>query len=148
MTSTQKEESLETDPKRRIRFSRARREAFLDEFEKSGLSAVRFARLAGLRYSTFTAWQQERRKKRSEKDEVGTAAPDRTARSGMIKAPIRLLEASVESDSTAEAVRAPAPAGLSVELPGGARLRVESPLQLRLAAELISLISQTLRRPC
>jgi len=33
--------------------------------------------------------------------------------------------------------------GLVIELPGGGRVRVESPLQLRLAAELLTMMAQS-----
>ena len=36
--------------------------------------------------------------------------------------------------------------GLVIELPGGGRVRVESPLQLRLAAELLSMMAQSSNR--
>lgn len=43
----------------------ARREALLDEFERSGSSAMRFARLAGLKYSMFANWVQARHRRRA-----------------------------------------------------------------------------------
>jgi hypothetical protein len=58
MTSTQNDESLlKADIRGRVLVSRKRREALLDEYEKSGLSGERFARLAGICYSTFAAWR-------------------------------------------------------------------------------------------
>jgi len=39
-------------------------------------------------------------------------------------------------------------AGLTVELPAGARVVLESPLQVRLAAELLTLLGQSARRSC
>jgi hypothetical protein len=149
MTSTQNDESLlKADIRGRVQVSRKRREALLDEYEKSGLSGARFARLAGICYSTFAAWRQKRRNTRVGKNEMKGVTPPPFLESQVIEAPIQLLEASVESPGSAGANRLAMPAGLTVELPGGARLQVESPIQLRLAAELIALTNQTLRRPC
>jgi hypothetical protein len=149
MTSTQNEESLlKADIRGRVQVSRKRREALLDEYEKSGLSGARFARLAGICYSTFAAWRQKRQNTRAGKNKIQSVAPPPSLESRVIEAPIQLLEASVESPGSEGAKRLAMSAGLTVELPGGARLQVESPIQLRLAAELIALTSQTLRRPC
>ena len=38
--------------------------------------------------------------------------------------------------------------GLVVELPGGSRLRIESPVHLPMAAELVALIAQRARVRC
>lgn len=54
MTSTRRElEGLKQDTRGRARVSLRRREALLDEFEKSGASGMKFARLVGIKYSTF-----------------------------------------------------------------------------------------------
>lgn len=112
---------MKTDERGRVLVPVERREALLDEFEKSGMSGAKFARLAGIKYATFANWVQGRRKRRTE----GAAE----------ESPIRLLEAVLED-------RGAAGAGLLIELPGGGRVRVESPLQLRLAAELLSMMAQ------
>lgn len=41
-----------------------RREALLDEYEKSGLSAKKFALLVGMKHQTFATWATMRRKQR------------------------------------------------------------------------------------
>ncbi len=64
MTSTQDGAILKTDTKGRIRTPLARREQLLDEFERSSLSAAKFAALTGLKYQTFAGWVQRRRKER------------------------------------------------------------------------------------
>ena len=53
-----------------------RREALLDEFERSGLSGVKFAQLAGIKYQTFALWARKRREARS-----GSAAAESPERS-------------------------------------------------------------------
>ena len=129
-------EILKQDGRGRVLVSRERREALLEEFEKSGLSGVGFARMAGVKYATFASWIAAKKRKRE-------AAPGGV---------VRLLEAEVDE-------RAGKPAGdicqgrecavgLVVELPGGSRLRVESPTQVALAAELIKLVSQNRSGRC
>lgn len=73
----------------------ARREALLDEFERSGSSAMRFARLAGLKYSTFANWVQARRRKRALVRPSGCEGRDDEGSAGG-GGPVRLFEALVE----------------------------------------------------
>ena len=49
-------EVLKTDTRGRVRVFPEPREALLDEFEKSGMSGAKFARLAGVHYATFANW--------------------------------------------------------------------------------------------
>ena len=61
--------------------------------------------------------------------------------------PVRLFEALLEGDGAVG--RAPVGArGLLIELPGGSRLVVESPVQLQMAAELVALLAQNARARC
>jgi len=59
-------EVLKIDERGRVRVPVERREALLDEFEKSGMSGAKFARLAGIKYATFANWTLARRKARSQ----------------------------------------------------------------------------------
>ncbi|MEN9576774.1 MAG: hypothetical protein RL514_4629 [Verrucomicrobiota bacterium] len=120
MTSTKDGAILKTDTKGRIRTPLARREQLLDEFERSGLSAAKFAELTGLKYQTFAGWVQRRCKQRSAAAPVVATAP----------AQLRWLEAVVDQAAGTE------PAGLWVHLPGGARFAVTTPQQAVLAADL------------
>ena len=100
--------------------SRERREALLDEFERSGTSAARFAALTGVTYPTFASWVQMRRRQRGVAAqtggrEVGTAA-------------LRWVEVMAGSS---------AGGGLCVLLPGGARMEAADAGQAVLAAELL-----------
>ena len=56
---------LKVDTRGRVRTSPERRQAILHEFDQSGVSAAQFAKLAGIRYSTFAAWINRRRKAKS-----------------------------------------------------------------------------------
>jgi transposase-like protein len=128
-------ELMRRDKRGRVWTKPERREALLDEFGKSGLSGAEFARLSGLKYSTLQNWLQQRRRR------------TRTAESGSRE--VRLLEAVVESGGAMEAAVGGSVGGLLIELPGGGRVRVDSPLQLRLAAELLSMMArQSGRTPC
>ena len=113
------------DTKGRVRTSKEQRRLVLLEFERSGLSATRFAKRAGIKYSTFAAWvQRYRRAKRSARPPA-----------------VHLLEAVV-----APAPSSPTTAllGLKIHLPGGAWLEIEKPDQVSLAAALV----RTLSQPC
>ena len=52
-------EIIKTDG--RMRVPTERRQNLLAEYEQSGLSAKKFAQLAGLKYQTFANWLQKRR---------------------------------------------------------------------------------------
>jgi len=144
MTSTQDESNaLRTDTRGRVRTPIERREELLDEFERSGISAMAFAKMAGVNYATFANWRQKRRKRGGRGAGLAqNAGQDRPTAEA--NGPMRLFEAFVEAGSSAGGRSA----GLTVELPAGARLVVESPVQLRLAAELLVLLEQNTRRSC
>ena len=136
MTSTiLAKEVLKQDSRGRVRVPRPRREALLDEFAKSGLSAAAFARMAGIKYATFANWVQQRRKR---------CGGEATAVGGP---PLRLLEAVVE-ECSAQRPETSSAGGLLLELPGGCRLRVGTPVQLAMAAELVALVAQSTRARC
>ena len=141
-----KTEVLKQDARGRVRTSAPRREALLDEFERSGASGVKFARLAGIKYATFANWVLQRRKRRAsvgKAENVMGSAGDAAAKA----APLRLLEAVLD-DQCHEAGASKASGGLLIELPGGSRILVGSPVQLEMAAELVALIAQRARARC
>lgn len=125
------DEVLKQDERGRVRVSRERREGLLAEFEKSGMSGAKFARLAGLNYQTFIGWVRRRKA-------LATGSADG---SGVV----RFLEAVVGSRDEASTCGS---GGLQLELPGGTRLRIDAPGQLPLAAELIRLVAQSGRGRC
>jgi hypothetical protein len=135
---TEGDQILKSDARGRVRVPVGRQEALLDEFERSGLSGVKFAQLVGVKYPTFALWVQKRRRARAALTTEGAGVSVAPARR-----PIRLFEAV-----TGEPAAGRSGEVLTVELPGGGRLLVEAPRQLRWAAELLRLLSQADGRPC
>jgi len=128
---------LKRDALGRVTLPRERREALLDEFERSGLPATQFARAAGVQYQTFACWVQKRRHARDEYADRPPAAA----------AALRLLEvvaAATPEARGAQVAAMPTAAVLEVVLPGGAKLLVVNTAQVELAAQLI----QALRASC
>jgi transposase-like protein len=108
----------------RLRFTPAQRQELLDAFDRSGLSAMAFARSHGVCYQTFIAWQRKRRAE-------ATIAP---THSGPAFAEVLVAD------------RQPARPGaaLRVILPCGSTIEIPSRAALPLAVELLTF----LRRPC
>lgn len=123
MTSTTnrnggKAEILKVDARGRVQVTLERREALLDEFDRSGMSGAGFAKHYGIKYTTFAYWIQARRKRRNP-----------SKRSG-------------ESQFVMVAAGAPNRANvLTVELPHRVTLKVTTPEEARLAAALIEALS-------
>ena len=63
---------LKTDRRGRVHTPREQQEQAVAEWERSGLSARRFAEMAGVKYQTFAAWVARKRK-------AGGAAASRSA---------------------------------------------------------------------
>ncbi|MCC5790967.1 MAG: hypothetical protein JJT75_15155 [Opitutales bacterium] len=124
MTSTTNEESLilKTDVLGRVRMPKERREAILDEFERSGMSGQAFAAQIGVKYTTFAGWVQRRKRKRGK-------YPAKTPQ--IEQAPIRLFEAVVEPQSEAS------PGCLEVKTSHGLKLSIRTKAEAGLAAELL-----------
>ena len=107
------------DAKGRVRTSKEQRRVILAEFERSGLSAARFARQTGLKYSTLAFWVQRYRR---------TKRPSPNP-------PLRRLEAVV-APTTSDSV-------LQVQLPGGARVELQSIAQIPLVAALVRALEKS-----
>ncbi len=120
-------EIIKTDVRGRVRVSRERRQSLLAEYEQSGLSARKFAQLAGIKYQTFANWLQKRRR-------LGSP-PAQPADS------VRWLEAVVEKAKTSGP---PGDRVLIVALPCGARMEIGDAHQAGLAALLL----RSLAKPC
>jgi hypothetical protein len=131
MTDMQKSDGtiLKTDTKGRVQTPATRRESLLDEFERSGLSASKFAALVGIKYQTFAAWAARRRK------HAATRSPTKPVD------PVRWLEAVVQE---AQAPVAHKTSAVVLRLPGGAQLELADLKQVPLAAALL----RALEKPC
>ena len=115
---------LKQDAAGRVWTPRERRETLLDEFERSGLPATRFAAETGVKYQTFANWVQKRRKERS----AGSAAHGRV--------PV-VCRGGGWVEATVENVEAEGRRVLVVHLPGGARVEVADAAQAVVAAHLL-----------
>ena len=121
---------LKTDGRGRVVTPLAQREALLDEFERSGLSGMRFAALHGVKYPSFANWVQRRRRER------GAGGPGESNRQQRGDTVVQWLEAEVRTgDSRA------APLGLMLHLPGGLRVELTQPHHVRLAAQLVQALA-------
>jgi len=131
-------EILRIDSRGRVRTSSERREALLDEFEKSGVSAVKFAALIGVNYQTFIGWVRNRRRRSGDCDGTTKTAAE-------VAPQINWLEAVVEGAHPPVAASTMSSA-LWVHLPGGARLEITGAGQVALAAELLRILEKPASR--
>ena len=127
-------EVLKSDTNGRVRVPAERREALLNEFERSGLSAMKFASLVGVKYATFAYWVARRRKARQAQPSQEEAASVEQIEVSRRPEPMRFLEAFSESGRSGPG------AALTIELPGGARVLVDSPAQLPMVVELLGML--------
>ena len=102
---------LKMDTAGRVRVSRERREQLLREFATSGISARRFAQLAGVNPVTFYSWVQKQRALGSE------------TRVRSVGSPVSFMEAVL---GCPPAVQSCSDAPLMLHLCGGARAEVAS----------------------
>jgi hypothetical protein len=123
---------LVQDARMRVRVSAERRAALLAEFDKSGMSAARFAAWSGVKYPTFAAWLQRRRRDRPSNG----GAPGELE--GVEK--VRWLEALITDKAAGGALGGGG--RLLVHLPGGARLEIGDGSSVHLAAELLKALSR------
>src|SRR5687768_8237524 len=119
-------ELLRQDTAGRVRTSKERRALLLAEYDRSGLSGARFAKMAGIKYQTFANWLYVRRR------QVPGAA-----RKSKRRKTVTWVEAVV-----------PAAAPLRVEVPGGAWLELSSAAQTRTAAMLLRALAAGGTAPC
>jgi transposase-like protein len=107
---------LRTDGRGRVRTPVQRREALLDEYERSGASAAAFAKICGVNYQTFVGWVHRRRRERE--DGAVAAVP-------MVE--VSVAEGPGERDA----------AVVVLELPGGGRVELRDAAQVPLVAALV-----------
>jgi hypothetical protein len=139
MDGTEEPMMMKRDALRRVTTPRERREALLDEFERSGLKGAEFARTAGINYQTFAGWLQQRRHARGDyagQRRVGGAGGRQPGDA------MRLVEAVLAAPVAGRPAMTPVPAdSLEVLAPGGARMLVRNAAQIPLAAQLLRAIA-------
>jgi transposase-like protein len=132
MTSMPQEsaEIFKQDTKGRVRVPKARREAMLDEYERSGGSAAQFANYVGIKYSTLANWIQKRRKQERLKRSLlkqGEGAGQWSQTNG------RWVEAVVEKGAEPKAQES----SLRIYFTAGAYCQISNAREAGLAAELL-----------
>ena len=118
---------LKVDVSGRVWTPRERRQAVLDEWERSEMPATKFAEHIGMKYPTLASWVQKRRRLRAGAD--GAGAPG-------------TQERGAGALQWVEAVSGAAGGVLCVQLPGGARMEVADRAQAVLAAELVRALAE------
>ena len=137
MTSTEDScQILKTDALARVRTPPERRRQLLDEFERSGLSGVKFAALVGIKYSTLAGWAAQRRRQEA----AGPPATPPTKK----PAQVQWVEAVLDQAQGQAGRNSP---GLIVRLSGGARLEIADLRQIELAAALLRALDKP-SAPC
>jgi hypothetical protein len=104
----------------------------LEEFGRSGLSGAKFAALAGVKYSTFANWVQQRRRQRGGCGQ--TQSPVHTTAAKMRWLETVIEEAQTPGDKNRSTLR--------LELPGGASVQIRDAAQLGLAAALLAALEK------
>jgi hypothetical protein len=120
---------LSRDARGRVLVSRERREALLGEYDRSGMSGVKFAQYIGIKYSTLAYWLQSRRRPRRREKLLLKAGAD----TGAGKSTGGWIEAVVEEGSSS---RVPTGA-LRIDFAGGAYCQISNVAEAALAAELL-----------
>ena len=106
---------------RREQTSPEQRDAWLDAFERTSMSGAAFARLHGIRYTTFAHWRQTRRRQRQ--------ATENKSATFFEEVEVRCPDSDL--------------VGLSISLPGGASVTVTRPEQFPLVAALLKYLDCT-----
>lgn len=145
---------LKQDVLGRVTLTRDKREALLNEFERSGMKGRPFARMAGVNYQTFASWIQKRRRARGDYQKMAAMQktalqrPLRTAQpNGKTTACLQLVEVALPSSSVTPSTPV-APAALELLLPGGARLHLHDASQAELADHLLRHLNSTASPAC
>jgi len=118
---------LKQDAGGRIFVPAGRQIELVQEFERSGLSAPKFAAMAGVKYQTFVTWRRKH----------GTAAPVRRRSASGMPEDAAWMEALMATPTGASR--------LTLRLPGGATAEIAHQDQLPLAVLLLKSIAAT---PC
>jgi hypothetical protein len=122
-------EILSQDARGRVLVSRERRELLLEQYDRSGMSGVKFAEYIGIKYSTLAYWLQSRRRKREREKLLLKAGVE----SGPSKSNGAWIEAVVENGSQPRLQVG----ALRIYFAGGAYCQISSRAEAAWAAELL-----------
>ena len=122
---------IKTDGRGRLRVTRERREALLAEFDRSAMTASRFAQWAGIRYTTLAYWLQKRKRHQAS---LALPAPEPPPAPAAAE-PVRWVEAVVQAESNPRP--GTSPTALMVHGPMGVRVELADASQVPLAAQLL-----------
>jgi hypothetical protein len=120
---------LSRDTRGRVLISQERREALLAEYDRSGMSGVKFAQYVGIKYSTLACWLQRRRRSREGEKLLLKAGTE----SGAGKSTGGWIEAVVEEGSSPRVLTG----ALRIDFAGGACCQISNVAEAALAAELL-----------
>jgi hypothetical protein len=119
---------LSQDARGRVLVTRERRDVLLAEYDRSGMSGVRFAKYVGIKYTTLAYWLK-RRRRLGEREKLKAVPGKEPGRSNGA-----WIEAVVEKNGSA----ARAPAGvLRIYFAADAYCQISSVAEVALAAELL-----------
>ena len=122
-------EILSRDARGRVLVSRERRELLLEQYDRSGMSGVKFAEYIGIKYSTLAYWLQSRRRKREREKLLLKAG--RETRPGQSNG--AWIEAVVENGSPPRVQGG----ALRIYFAGGAYCQISGAAEAAMAAELL-----------
>ena len=128
-TAAEAGEIMSQDAQGRVLVSRERRESLLEEYDRSGMSGVKFAQYVGIKYSTLAYWLQSRRRHREREKLLMKAGAD----TEVSKSNGAWIEAVVEKGSQSRV----STGALRIYFAGGAYCQISSATEAALAAELL-----------
>jgi len=120
---------LSQDAQGRVLVSRERRELLLEQYDRSGMSGVKFAQYVGIKYSTLAYWLQSRRRHREREKLLMKAGAD----TEVSKSNGAWIEAVVEKGSAPRV----STGALRIYFAGGAYCQISSATEAALAVELL-----------
>lgn len=129
MTATN-DSIIKSDRRGRLRYTPDQRKSLVKACQASGLSTPRFAAIHGVKYQTLAAWLHRHNR-------------ESKATHSRLPGPAPLMLVPVERESL---VSSGASSPMEISLPGGAKLTLAGPGQIRLAAALIRELANP--RPC
>jgi len=120
---------LSQDARGRVLVSRERRESLLAEYDRSGMSGVRFAQYLGIKYTTLAHWLRSRRRHRQREQLLVKVGAN--AKAG--KSDGSWIEAVLENGTGPRL-----PVGmLRIYFTAGAYCQISNTAEIALAAELL-----------